>query len=232
MKVLVLSSGGIDSTTCLALAVDKYGQENVMSLSVFYGQKHAKELEAARKIAAYYEVEHRELDMAVIFADSDCTLLSGRGSVPQGDYASQLQSREGKPVSTYVPFRNGLFLAAAASAALSKGCGEIYYGAHGDDSAGNAYPDTSSAFHEAMGQAVYEGSGKALKIVAPFIRSHKSQVVAEGVKLKVPYELTWSCYEGGEKPCGICATCIDRKKAFDLNGLRDPAQAGEENKSR
>ena len=83
-----------------------------------------------------------------------------------------------------------------------------------------------------MGQAVYEGSGKALKIVAPFIRSHKSQVVAEGVKLKVPYELTWSCYEGGEKPCGICATCIDRKKAFDLNGLRDPAQAGEENKSR
>ena len=82
MKVLVLSSGGIDSTTCLALAVDKYGKENVMSLSVFYGQKHAKELEAARRIAAYYEVEHRELDMAVIFADSDCTLLSGRGSVP------------------------------------------------------------------------------------------------------------------------------------------------------
>ena len=63
MKVLVLSSGGIDSTTCLALAVDKYGKENVMSLSVFYGQKHAKELEAARKIAAYYEVEHRELEI-------------------------------------------------------------------------------------------------------------------------------------------------------------------------
>lgn len=227
MKALVLSSGGIDSTTCLAFAVDKYGKESVMSLSVFYGQKHVKELKAAEKIAAYYQVEHRELDMGVIFADSDCTLLEGRGKVPEGDYASQLKGLGGKPVSTYVPFRNGLFLAAAASVALSRGCEEIYYGAHADDSAGNAYPDTSQAFHDAMGQAVYEGSGKALRIVAPFIKSHKSQVVAAGLKLHVPYELTWSCYEGGEKPCGKCATCIDRKKAFERNGVRDPAEYAE-----
>lgn len=228
MKALVLSSGGIDSTTCLAFAVDKYGKESVMSLSVFYGQKHGKELKAAREIAAYYQVEHRELDMGVIFADSDCTLLEGRGEVPEGDYASQLKVLGGRPVSTYVPFRNGLFLAAAASIALSKGCEEIYYGAHADDSAGNAYPDTSQAFHDAMGQAIYEGSGKALKIVAPFIKSHKSQVVAAGLKLHVPYELTWSCYEGGEVPCGKCATCIDRKRAFELNGVADPVKNVEE----
>ena len=228
MKALVLSSGGIDSTTCLALAVDKYGKENVMSLSVFYGQKHVKELGAAREIAAYYQVEHRELDMGVIFADSDCTLLAGRGEVPHGDYASQQQETEGEPVSTYVPFRNGLFLAAAASVALSKGCEEIYYGAHADDSAGNAYPDTSVVFNEAMGQAIYEGSGKALKVIAPFIKSHKSQVVEMGLKLHAPYGLTWSCYEGGEKPCGKCATCIDRKRAFALNGADDPAEYEEE----
>lgn len=227
MKALVLSSGGIDSTTCLALAVDKYGKESVMSLSVFYGQKHVKELKAAEEIAAFYQVEHRELDMGIIFAESDCTLLKGRGEVPHGDYASQLREQDGHPVSTYVPFRNGLFLAAAASVALSKGCEEIYYGAHADDSAGNAYPDTSQAFHDAMGRAIYEGSGKALKIAAPFIGSRKSRVVEMGLKLQAPYQLTWSCYEGGERPCGKCATCIDRKRAFELNGVKDPAEYAE-----
>ena len=227
MKALVLSSGGIDSATCLALAVDKYGKENVMSLSVFYGQKHVKELKAAEEIAAYYQVEHRVLDMAVIFADSDSALLSGREEVPEGDYASQLKNLGGKPVSTYVPFRNGLFLSAAASIALSKGCGEIYYGAHADDSAGNAYPDTSEAFNEAMGKAIFEGSGEALRIAAPFIGSRKARVVAEGIKLHVPYELTWSCYEGKEMPCGKCATCMDRKRAFELNGMKDPVEYAE-----
>ena len=230
MKAIVLSSGGIDSTTCLALAVEKYGKANVMSLSVFYGQKHEKELKAAREIAAYYQVEHRELDMSVIFADSDCTLLTGRGDIPQGDYASQQQGAQGRPVSTCVPFRNGLFLAAAASVGLSNGCEEIYYGAHADDSAGNAYPDTSMAFNQAMSAAGCEGSGGAVRIVAPFIDSHKAQVVRTGLALRAPYELTWSCYEGGEKPCGRCATCIDRERAFELNGVEDPARRKDKEK--
>lgn len=224
MKALVLSSGGVDSTTCLALAVDKHGSENVISLSVFYGQKHSNELEAARKIAKYYNVIHRELDMSIIFSDSDCTLLSGRGAIPHQAYSDQIQSLEGKPVSTYVPFRNGLFLSAAASIALSNECEEIYYGAHADDSAGNAYPDTSEEFNNAMSKAIYEGSSKQLKITAPFINCPKSEIIKTGLSLGVPYEYTWSCYEGGEKPCGRCGTCIDRIKAFEANGVNDPLE--------
>ena len=82
MKALVLSSGGVDSTTCLALAVEKYGADEVLSLAMYYGQKHDKELEASRKVAAYYGVAHKVLNLASIFEDSDCTLLAGRGDVP------------------------------------------------------------------------------------------------------------------------------------------------------
>ena len=126
-------------------------------------------------------------------------------------------------MSTYVPFRNGLFLSSAAAIAVSRDCEEIYYGAHADDAAGNAYPDCSQAFNSAMGRAIYLGSGNMVKVAAPFVGKTKADVVGMGLKLKVPYELTWSCYEGGDKPCGSCGTCIDRKRAFELNGVKDPA---------
>ena len=142
MKALVLFSGGVDSTTCLAKAVNNYGKENVIALSVSYGQKHSRELISAEKITEYYGVEHLTLDLKRIFEGSDCSLLtSSDKDIPQESYAEQLEKTDGKPVSTYVPFRNGLFIASAASIALSKGCGEIWYGAHSDDAAGNAYPD-------------------------------------------------------------------------------------------
>ena len=228
MKALVLFSGGVDSTTCLGIAVNKYGADEVLALSLYYGQKHSRELEAARKIAARYGVKHKELDLALIFADSDCSLLSGSTEdIPKESYAEQLKKTDGKPVSTYVPFRNGLFLASAASIALSNGCTEIYYGAHSDDAAGNAYPDCSSDFNDAINRAIYLGSGEELHVVAPFIGMNKAQVIAEGLKLSVPYELTWSCYEGGDKPCGSCGTCRDRIAAFRANGMDDPAMKGE-----
>lgn len=224
MKALVLFSGGVDSTTCLGIAVDKYGAEEVLALSVYYGQKHSKELEAAEKIAEYYGVKWRTLDLALIFADSGCSLLKGSSEdIPKESYAEQLTRTEGSPVSTYVPFRNGLFLASAASIALSNGCEVIYYGVHSDDAAGNAYPDCSSEFNEAISRAVYLGSGNALKIKAPFVGLTKAQVVREGLRIGVPYELTWSCYEGGDKPCGMCGTCRDRMAAFKANGVADPA---------
>ncbi|MED9968670.1 MAG: 7-cyano-7-deazaguanine synthase QueC [Ruminococcus sp.] len=228
MKALVLFSGGIDSTTCLAIAVKKYGSHNVIALSVSYGQKHNKELEAAKKIARYYRVVHKELDLAKIFEGSNCSLLSGSSDdIPKESYSEQLKQTGGAPVSTYVPFRNGLFLSTAASIALSNGCSEIYYGAHSDDAAGNAYPDCSREFNDAINSAVYIGSGKQLKVSAPFVGMTKADVIKTGTELGVPYELTWSCYEGGEKPCGVCGTCRDRIAAFAANGLKDPVMNGE-----
>ena len=226
MKALVLFSGGLDSTTCLALAVEKYGADEVLALSVSYGQKHTKEIDAAKAVAAYYGVKLKTLDLAAIFADSDCSLLKGSTQeVPKESYAEQLAGTDGKPVSTYVPVRNGLFLSSAASIALSNGCEVILYGAHADDAAGNAYPDCSQDFNDAINQAIWLGSGKQLRVEAPFVGKTKADVVAEGLRLHAPYHLTWSCYEGGEKPCGLCGTCRDRAAAFAANGIADPCGA-------
>lgn len=225
MKALVLSSGGVDSTTALALAISRFGKENVIALSVSYGQKHDKEIEAAKAVAAYYGVEQIFLDLSKIFEYSNCSLLKqSTEEIPEESYVEQIKETKGeKPVSTYVPFRNGLFLSTAASIALSRDCSVIYYGAHADDSAGFAYPDCSPVFNKAMSDAIYEGSGHQLKIEAPFIGINKAGVVKKGLELKVPYELTWSCYEGGDVPCGKCGTCIDRAAAFAANGVVDPA---------
>lgn len=226
-NALVLTSGGVDSTTALALAIEKYGKDHVLALSISYGQKHSKEIEAAKAVAQHYGVEQLFLDLGLIFQYSNCSLLQqSTEEIPEESYAEQIEKTGGEtPVSTYVPFRNGLFLSAAASIALSRDCEVIYYGAHADDAAGFAYPDCSPVFNNAMNTAIYEGSGHQLRIEAPFVNKNKSDIVAIGLKLGVPYELTWSCYEGGDKPCGKCGTCIDRAAAFAANGVADPAFA-------
>jgi 7-cyano-7-deazaguanine synthase len=203
MRVLVLTSGGVDSTTSLGMAVEKYGKENVVSMSVSYGQKHSKELEASKAVAEYYGVEHIYVNLAEIFKYSDCSLLEHSDKdIPHDTYANQLKDTDGEPVSTYVPFRNGLFLATAASVAISRNCEAIYYGAHSDDAAGSAYPDCSAEFNKAIGDAIYIGSGKSVRVEAPFVQWTKKDIVKEGLKINVPYHLTWSCYEGKDKPCG------------------------------
>ena len=223
MKKVVLLSGGVDSTTCLALALKDTSPEDVLAVNMYYGQRHEKEMLSARKIAAYYGVELMEMDLSIIFSKSDCSLLkSSKNSIPEETYAEQLKKTNGKPVSTYVPFRNGLMLSAAASIAVSVGAEFVFYGAHADDAAGNAYPDCSPEFARSINDAIYLGTDKQVSVIAPFIHSTKADIVREGLKLGVPYNLTWSCYEGGEKPCGRCATCIDRKKAFEQNGVSDP----------
>lgn len=223
MEALVLCSGGLDSSTLLAMAVEKYGNDEVVALSISYGQRHEKEIVASRAVTSYYGVEQRFLDLAAIFADSSCSLLAHSDEeIPKESYAEQIEESESGIVSTYVPFRNGLFLSSAAAMALSLGCSVLYYGAHHDDWAGNAYPDCSRAFVESMNKAIIEGTGGQLHMEAPFIEWSKADIVKRGLELKVPYELTWSCYEGGEEPCGVCGTCIDRQRAFELNGVRDP----------
>ena len=98
---------------------------------------------------------------------------------------------------------------------------------HSDDAAGNAYPDCSAAFNDSMNRAIFLGSGNRLRVTAPFIGQTKAQVVARGLALGVPYEKTWSCYAGGDRPCGVCGTCRDRIAAFEANGVTDPLMKGD-----
>lgn len=228
MKALVLSSGGVDSTTCVGIAVDKLGKENVSTVSVFYGQKHAKELECANKVAKFYGVKHYELDLSSIMKYSNCPLLKGSTEkIKHESYAEQIKENGEGMVSTYVPFRNGLMLSSVATLAMSIYPNEeveIYLGAHADDSAGRAYADCSEEFTNAMKEAIYIGTYEKVTVKAPLVNMTKADVVKTGLKLKVPYELTWSCYEGGEKQCGTCGTCIDRKNAFKQNGVKDPVE--------
>lgn len=222
MKKIVLLSGGVDSTTCLAVALQDCEPEDVLAVNMYYGQKHQREIASARRIAVYYGVEIMELDLSAIFEKSDCSLLIGsNNAIPHESYAEQQRETGGGPVSTYVPFRNGLMLSAAASIAVSVGANQIYYGAHADDAAGNAYPDCSVRFTEAMNRAIYEGTGGKVNVIAPFVTFNKAAVVKKGLELGVPYKMTWSCYEGGDKPCGKCGTCIDRANAFKANGVED-----------
>lgn len=224
MKKIVLLSGGVDSSTCLAVALKGAYPKDVLAVNIYYGQRHDREMRSAHEIAAFYGVDIWDIDLSEIFSKSDCSLLKrSNNAVPEGSYAEQQKEAEGAPVSTYVPYRNGLMLSAAATIALSVGASEIYYGAHADDAAGNAYPDCSIPFTDAINRAIYEGSGGKLKIIAPFIEKNKAEVVKTGLELGVPYQLTWSCYNGGDKPCGKCGTCIDRAKAFEANGVEDPA---------
>ena len=223
MKKVVLLSGGLDSSTCLAVALQGTKPDEVLAVNMYYGQKHEKEMISARQIAAYYGVELMELDLSMIFSRSNCSLLrSSNNAIPEGSYAEQQDETPGKPVSTYVPFRNGLMLSAAASIAVSVGASEIYFGAHADDAAGNAYPDCSPEFSNYMDSAIFFGTDRQVRVCAPFIRNTKADIVREGLKLGVPYGMTWSCYNGRDRPCGKCGTCIDRKKAFEENGVKDP----------
>jgi 7-cyano-7-deazaguanine synthase len=128
-------------------------------------------------------------------------------------------------VETYVPFRNGLMLSSVAALAVSLFPDEevqIYLGAHADDAAGNAYADCSQEFTDTIGKAINIGTYGKVHLVAPLVNMNKAGVVALGMQLGVPYILTWSCYEGREKACGTCGTCIDRQNAFIANNLLDP----------
>ena len=209
---LVLLSGGVDSSTALALALSQDPQVEAISFS--YNQKHKElELEAARKIATYYKVPHQILEVSSVFSGSKSSLNAGNDiEVSTGDYAIQTEA------NTEVEFRNGIFISILAGIAMQKGALEIYFGAHLDDS-GVIYPDCSPEFIEAMNQAVQLGSGGKVRLTAPFGQVKKKDIVAKGVELGVPYELTYSCYNGVYPPCGKCGTCIDRNKAFLANGL-------------
>ena len=209
---LVLLSGGVDSTTALALAKTK--DPDILAVTFSYNQQHERmEVEAAKKVAAYYHIAHKIIDLSQIFSDSQ-SALSSNNNIPisEGDYSEQE-----KP-NTEVEFRNGVFLAILASIAHQHQATGIYFGAHQDDS-GTVYPDCSLEFIEAMNLAIQIGTSQAVSVFAPFMYLKKKDIVTKGIELRVPYELTYSCYLGTNPACGLCGTCIDRKKAFKANGL-------------
>lgn len=228
MKALVLSSGGCDSTTLVSLAVKNHGAENVITASLYYGQKHDKELKCAQAVADYYHVRHIEEDISSVmkYAGDVCTLMKdSKENIPLESYAEQIEKNGEGRVSSYVPFRNGLFLSIAAAYADSLFPGEeveIYYGAHADDAAGQAYADCSPEFAEAMDRAISIGTYEKIHVLRPLIHLNKAEVVKLGLELGTPYQLTTSCYNGGEKACGKCGTCIDRINAFKANHIVDP----------
>lgn len=228
LKAFVLSSGGLDSSVCVGHAVKEYGAENVTTASLYYGQKHAKELQCAKDIADYYKVNHIELDISQVFqyAGNICSLMQDSAvEMIDKSYAEQI-AESGKP-NTEVPMRNGIFLLVAASIAMSIYPDDtvvLIYGAHSDDAAGSAYPDCSVEFADTADRLIRIGSREHVFLSRPLLQLNKAEVVARGIELNVPFHLTTSCYKGGDKACGVCGTCRDRLKAFEANGIKDPIE--------
>lgn len=228
MEDIVLLSGGMDSATCLAEMIHEHGKENIIAVGFNYGQKHSVEHEYSKKIADYFGVKLINLDIdRKTFTGSKSALLAQNAdiNIAHKSYTEMKQENGNGPVDTYIPFRNGLMLAQAASLAFSLGAKRVVYGAQKNDFAGDAYPDCSPEFYRSMNDAIYYGTGKKVKLYAPVLDTDKAGVVERGAKLHVPFKLTRSCYEGGDKDgrsCGECATCQDRIRAFKKNQLIDP----------
>ncbi len=212
MKVVVLLSGGLDSTTALHWA--KRHHDVVAALSFDYGSNHAEqELLCARWQAESLGIPYHEVNLKTIFSGMESSLLSGADAVPTGEYAEENMK------STVVPFRNGIFLAIAAGMAESLGVQGLVIAAHSGDHA--IYPDCRPEFMQSMSEAICLGTYAGLNLIAPFIGSNKAEIAAAGAALGVDFSHTYSCYKGGETHCGLCATCRERKDAFRLTGLSD-----------
>lgn len=229
-RILVLLSGGIDSTSLLCAAVRRVGPENVVALNMYYGQKHKIEIECAKWQAQHLHVEYIEKDISTVFTglETSSALLEGSDKeIAHESYAEQLKHTD--VVSAYVPYRNGMFLSIAAAIAYAKGCDSIAYGAHADDAVrrangGAAYPDCTEEFITHQRIAIEEGTAGKVSLWAPLWDKTKAQVVAYGLEngaTQEVFEHTHSCYEGVKGGCGKCGTCIDRKAALEANGLKN-----------
>ncbi len=217
-KAIVLFSGGLDSTTCLYWALAQgYVCE---TLTVTYGQRHAREIESAKKIADKLGVKTHFLDVKLPWLTAGCSLTDPSQELP--DLPVEQIVREGIP-STYVPGRNLLFLSLAGSLADSIDADAIIAGPNAVDFSG--YPDCTPDFYKAAAQALNRGTKKGvtegLEILAPLMYLTKADIVRLAARLKVPFELTWSCYAGGDKPCGKCDSCKLRARGFAQAGVKD-----------
>jgi 7-cyano-7-deazaguanine synthase len=208
-KAVVLLSGGLDSATTTAIAIAE-GYE-VIALSFRYGQRHYKELEAAKKIAQVLNIKEHFIIDVNLSQWGGSSLTDESMTIPQDGVQPNVIP------STYVPGRNTVFIAIALSLAEAKNAQAIYLGINAVDYSG--YPDCRPEYLQAYQQLANFSSkagieGKAPKLIAPLVHDSKVDIVRRALKLNVPIADTWSCYQGGETPCGLCDSCRIRDQAL------------------
>jgi len=220
-RAVVLLSGGMDSTTLLWWVTRHLRVPEVHALSFRYGQKHARELTAARWQARSAGVAvHKVVDIsffAGLTTGGGVALTDGAVAVPA---LRAIRAAQRDQPSTYVPNRNMILLALAAAYAESHGIADMYYGAQSQDEYG--YWDCTGDFVERLNDVLALNRRKAVRVHAPFVGLRKAAEVRIGLQLGVEYGHTWTCYRGGKHPCRVCPACVERRKAFVEIGMRDP----------
>jgi 7-cyano-7-deazaguanine synthase len=213
MNVVVLCSGGMDSVVALHWARREHVVSAVVSFD--YGAKHNhREIPFAAEHAALTGVRHEVVSLDFVNRLFASDLLKSGGEIPEGHYEAANMKQ------TVVPFRNAIMLSIATGLAESNGADGLVIAAHGGDHA--IYPDCREDFMQAMGDAMRLGTYARVQLLRPFIGMTKGAIAAAGMKLGVDFSRTWSCYKGGEVHCGKCGTCVERREAFALAGLKDP----------
>ncbi|MCB4792293.1 MAG: 7-cyano-7-deazaguanine synthase QueC [Elusimicrobia bacterium] len=208
-KAVVLLSGGLDSSTVLFWARQK--GYLCHCLIIDYGQRHEKELNSAKKIAKTANCPYKIIKINLPWNKS--SLVDKNQKIPVNKVLKN------RLPSTYVPGRNTIFIAFALSYAETIGAKDIFIGANSVDFSG--YPDCRPNYYRAINK-VFKALGTGIKVNAPILKFTKSGIVKLGLRLGVPYRLTWSCYQGGKKPCGVCDSCKFRKKGFGQAKASDP----------
>ncbi len=209
MKAVVLLSGGLDSSTTLYFAKSK--GYKCFALIFDYGQRHAREIRHAAAVARSVKCKYQILKIKFPWKGS--SLLDKKMEIPKRKILKGIPS-------TYVPARNMIFLSYALSYAESIGAKAVFIGANAIDYSG--YPDCRPQFIGAFQNLIEKGArNRGIKVKAPLIKMTKPQILKLALKLKVPVNLTWSCYKGGKYPCGVCDSCVLRKKAFDALSIKD-----------
>ena len=213
MNAILIYSGGLDSTTLLY----EYKDEIRLAVTFDYGSKHnAREIACARENCALLGIEHHVIPLEFIGRYFRSDLLLGGGDIPEGSYSDENMH------STVVPFRNGIMLAVAAGLAESRDLDTVLLANHSGDHA--IYPDCRPEFIEAFDKAASAGTYNGVRIVSPYCNLTKRDIALRGRTLGIDYARTYSCYKGGEKHCGVCGTCTERKEA--LTGF-DPTEYDE-----
>jgi len=209
-------SGGMDSGTLLGLLRSE-GYNKIYCLGFNYGSKHNKyEIEAAKKLAAYYEADYQLIEMPFINQLFKSNLLQSGEDIPEGHYNDETMSK------TVVPGRNIIFASILAGYAWSKGCNKIALGVHFGDS--TIYPDCRAEFIKALDTCLYLGTDHRVSVYAPFLEVTKKEILQIGLDIGVPYEHTRTCYKSQDKSCGACGSCRERLEAFDAHGIIDPIE--------